>query len=35
MIYTSDPKDSNIVVERFRPEAEVMKAMGINVSTRA
>lgn len=34
MIYTSDAEDCNKVVERFRPEAEVIKAMGINVSTR-
>jgi len=33
MIFPSDPNDSNLVVERFRPDTEIMKAMEINVST--
>jgi len=33
MIYTSDPEDHTEIVERFRTEAEVMREMGINVST--
>jgi len=33
VIFPSDPNESNLVVEIFRPDSEVMKAMGINVST--